>query len=277
MGGMIKTITAKEFAGFQEYIYAQAGIFLSPVKEALLVGRLSRRLRRLELQTFADYLAFVKEHADERRQMLDAICTNETHFFREPAHFDFVARAVLPRWIDEGASGVRRQKVRIWSAGCSTGEEPYSIAMLLLDKLGPSWTVEIVATDLSTKVLDAARAATWSTNKAHEIPADYLKEYMLRGMGPQEGKMRARQELSRLIQFQQVNLNDDRYPVSGKFDLIFCRNVMIYFDVSSRKRITSKLLAHLDADGYLFVGHAESLANVTDSVVSAAPTIYRLR
>ncbi|HYB72678.1 MAG TPA: protein-glutamate O-methyltransferase CheR, partial [Candidatus Sulfotelmatobacter sp.] len=199
-----------------------------------------------------------------------------THFFREPQHFDFLQHQVIPEWVAQAAPGQRSRRVRVWSAACSTGEEPYSLAMTLLDQLPPSagWEIEILATDLSTRALDQARAALWPVEKAGEIPPQYLKRYMLRGARTQEGKMKAGPAIRSLIRFQRLNLSADHYPVTGPFDLIFCRNVLIYFDPDLRGRVIRRLLHHLEPTGYLFLGHAETLNGVSEQVRNVLPTVY---
>jgi chemotaxis protein methyltransferase CheR len=168
------------------------------------------------------------------------------------------------------------RRIRAWSAACSTGEEPYSLAMTLLAHFPPSsgWTLEILASDLSTRALGQARAGLWSIDKAREIPERHLKAFMLRGRGPQEGVMKAGPEIRSLLRFQRVNLNQDRYPVAGPFDLVFCRNVLIYFDVASKARVVHRLLDQLAPCGYLFLGHAESLTGLSGRVRSVGPTVY---
>ena len=209
-------------------------------------------------------------------RMLDCITTNETHFFREPHQFDFLRQAVLPAWEEAGHSGGRPRRIRAWCAGCSTGEEPYSLAMTLLHHL-PGWAVEILATDLSTRVLEVARAGTWSADKAKEIPSPDLERYMLKGVRSQENKMKAGDELRSVIEFRRLNLNDDEdYPLGGRFDLVFCRNVLIYFSVESRMRVMRRLLSRLQPTGYLFVGHAETLGGMSE-VRGVIPTVYCLR
>jgi chemotaxis protein methyltransferase CheR len=223
----------------------------------------------------AYYRLLAEGDEQERVRMLDCICTNETHFFREPRQFEFLERRVFPEWAARAAAGSPR-RIRAWSAACSTGEEPYSLAMALLAHFPPSsgWTLEILASDLSTRALDQARAGLWHLDKASEIPERYLKAFMLRGRGPQEGVMKAGPEIRSLVRFQRVNLNQDRYPVSGPFDLVFCRNVLIYFDVASKARVVNRLLDQLAPSGYLFLGHAESLTGLSDGGRSVGPTVY---
>jgi chemotaxis protein methyltransferase CheR len=268
-------LTTRDFRRFQALVQSEAGIFLSDQKRALLVGRLSPRLRALELPTFAAYYERVWSDREELVRMIDAICTNETHFFREPKQFAFLEQQVLPAWRAAADAGDRPKRIRVWSAGCSTGEEPFSIAMSLSWHL-PDWSVDILASDLSTKVLDRAAAGIWPMERADEIPPHYRKTFMLRGRATQEGKMAARPELSSMIRFTRINLNDDVYPPLGRFDLVFCRNVLIYFDGPSKTRVIHRLLDRLDPHGYLFLGHSESL-NHLDRVRAAGPTIYALR
>ena len=264
-----------EFRLFQALIYREAGIFLTDEKRELLVARLTRRLRALGLRSFGVYYRRVKTDEEERMRMLDCITTNETHFFREPHQFDFLRQTVLPAWEEAGDAGGRVRKIRAWCAGCSTGEEPYSLAMMLLHHL-PGWAVEILATDLSARVLEVARAGIWSTEPAKEIPSPYLERYMLKGLRSQENKMKAGDELRSVIEFQRMNLNDAEDSIPGKFDLIFCRNVLIYFSAESRMRVLRRLLSRLQPTGYLFVGHAESLGGMPE-VRAVMPTVYCLR
>ena len=266
------------FHGYQRLVYQEAGIYLGPNKKALLMGRLSRRLRELGGVSFRDYLRQAEQDVAERSVLLDAICTHETRFFREPRHFEFLEREVLPHWRTRGTAGPRGRKVRVWSAGCSTGEEAFSLAMVLRFYLPAheGWEIEILATDLSTKVLDQARHTLWRADRASEIPTRYLKAFMLRGTGSQEGWMKAGPELRPLVHFQRVNLNEERLPVVGRFDLLFCRNVFIYFDVRSKAQALARILEHLSPQGYLFVGHAESLSSLTHRVRLLQSTIYAL-
>ncbi len=280
LGAAMPRMSDGDFSLFQKLILREAGIFLAPVKKMLLVGRLNSRLRDLGLRSFRQYYELVADGGDpdERMRMLDRICTNETSFFREPRHNDFLQQNVFPRWSEEAAAGLRRKEIRIWSAACSTGEEPYSLAMALLDAFHPSkgWTVEILASDLSTRALAQAQAGLWSAERAKGIPARYLKRFMLRGIKDQHGKMKARDQIRSVIQFARLNLNDERYAVTGRFDLIFCRNVLIYFDGEGKTTVVRRLISHLASDGYLFVGHAESLQGNGMSLRSVVPTVYTL-
>lgn len=270
-----RPLSTTEFRRVREFILREAGISLSDQKRSLVMGRLAPRLRALSLSTYGDYLAHVDTDGQEAVHMIDAICTNETQFFREPKQFVFLEHQVIPAWIAQAEAGRRRKHVRVWSAACSTGEEPFSIAMTLLAAL-PDWKIEIVASDLSTKVLTRASDALWPIERAAHIPEHYRKAFMMRGVRTQEGKMIAKEALRNLIRFERVNLNAERWPVGGRFDLIFCRNVLIYFDAVAKTRVVQRLLDVLDPAGYFFLGHSETL-NMLERVRSVGPTIYQLR
>lgn len=271
------SISGKDFLRFQALIYRESGIWLSEAKTALLTGRLSKRLRALGLGNFSQYYDRVAVDDEERRIMLDAITTNETHFFREPVHFQFLEQKVLPAWQASADAGRRARTIRVWSAGCSTGQEAYSLAMLLVGRFPAAlgWSVEILGTDLSRRVLTIAQEGVWDRAKAREIPFHYLRTFMLRGLGANRGKIKAAPSI-RVVRFLRLNLSDATYPSLGKFDLIFCRNVLIYFDMESRKRVVGRLLNHLAPGGYLFVGHAESLNALYPSLRCVIPTVYSL-
>lgn len=277
-GPTVRPLTEREFRLFQALIYRETGIHLSDAKRALLVGRLSRRLRQLGLPSFEAYYRHVLEGADgeERVRMINAICTHETHFFREPRQFEFLEHTVLPQWRAQADAGARSRRVRAWSAACSSGEEPYSLAMTLLAHLPASWEVEVVGTDLSTSVLERARAAVWPVEKAAEIPAAYTKRFMLRGRGDRAGLMKAGPEIRAVVRFQHLNLNQPGYALTGPFDLVFCRNVLIYFDNESKAGAIGRLLERLAPTGLLFLGHAESLNGLATRAHTVIPTVYRL-
>jgi chemotaxis protein methyltransferase CheR len=271
----LPSIRDDEFALFQELIGREAGIALGPHKKPLLISRLFPRLRALGLRTFTEYYRRVigPDGGPELMRMLDCICTNETRFFREPAQFQFLEQVIIPAWI---RSSPRR--IRAWSAACSTGEEPYSLAMTLLYHLpAPGFTVEIMATDLSTRVLDRAKAAIWPLDRAAEMPSEYLHAFMLRGKGPQQGNMKAGPEIRRVVSFHRYNLNEAARPSSNSFDLIFCRNVLIYFSGETRAAVVSRLLDCLHPQGYLFLGHAESLNGLSQRTRPVMPAVYRLK
>jgi len=273
-----REISDREFRQFQEMVHREAGIWLSAAKVPLLTGRLARRLRHHGLKSFKEYYALVAESPEERIQMLDAISTNETHFFREPKHFELLRSTIFPQWLRDADAGRRSRRIRVLSAGCSTGQEPYSLAMILLDHFPPAagWQIEIIASDLSTRVLEIARRGVWPAEKIAGIPPEYLKAFMLKGFGEQAGKVKAGREIRSLIQFSRVNLNEPAYPFSGRFHLVFCRNVLIYFDQRGREQVVRRLASYLSPQGYLFVGHAEVLHRMNDVLSTFIPTVYRL-
>lgn len=264
------SISDDEFLLFQDLIQRETGIQLPEGKRSLLVGRLARRLRALNVTTFAEYYRRVKSDGAEWVQMVDHIVTNETHFFREPKQFEFIVDRVVPALVERRHAS---RRVRVWSAACSTGEEPFSIAMTLRAQL-PGWEIDIVATDLSSRVLAKAREAVWPIERSREIPEPFLKAFMLRGTGAHNGEMKALAELRNLVRFQRLNLNDAAYDVPTEFDLIFCRNVLIYFSREGRTAIVGRLLRHLTAEGHLFLGHAETLNGFTEGLRLVGPTVY---
>ncbi|MET0400870.1 MAG: protein-glutamate O-methyltransferase CheR [Cystobacter sp.] len=274
-------LTEREFALFQALVEREAGMHLSASKQALLVGRLSRRVRSLGLSSFGAYHQLVTSQGQEseRTRMLDCLCTNETHFFRQPRQFDHLWRNVFPEWSRQAARGRMSRRVRVWSAGCSTGEEPYSLAMTLLSRFPPGsgWELEVLATDLSTWALERARQGLWALDKSAQIPPHLLRAFMLEGVRSQQGWMKAGPALRDVLRFAQVNLNDERSWPEGPFELIFCRNVLIYFGASSRARALQGLLRRLRPTGYLFLGHAESLTSSAETARCVAPNIYGLK
>ncbi len=272
-----RSISDEEFHSFQQLIQRESGIYLAEHKKALLVGRLNKRLRELGIDSFSDYYRQVskKGQREELVHMLDCICTNETQFFREPQHFEFLEQQVFPQWETGANSGTRGKHIRAWSAACSTGEEPYSLAMTLLQRFPASsgWRIEILASDLSTRALSRACQGIWSIDKSRDIPQRHLKSFMLKGKRAKEGIMAAGPEIRSVVKFIRLNLNDAPYPVSGVFDLIFCRNVLIYFDAESKADVVHRLMNHLAPEGYLLLGHAESLTGVSDRVRRVIPTV----
>jgi chemotaxis protein methyltransferase CheR len=265
---------------FRALVHREAGIELGPAKRELLIGRLSRRIRELGLSSFGEYYDYAtgRGGVEELTQLLDHVATNETHFFREPGHFDFVERSCCPRWVAEADAGTRPRTIRVWSAACSTGEEPYSIAMLLLARLPQyaGWTVDVLATDISTRVLRRGQDATWPVEKRREIPMAYVRRFMLRGVGAQAGRMKGGPELRAAVRFGRLNLMDEQYAVGAPYDLIFCRNVLIYFDARTKAQVVGRLASHLAPDGHLFLGHAESVYGMQTPLETVGHTVYRL-
>jgi chemotaxis protein methyltransferase CheR len=274
----VRPISGREFHLLQHLIEQESGIHLHSGKKALLVGRLSRRLRELRLASFGAYYRLLREDEGERSTLVERICTHETAFFRESGQFELLERQVLPAWSLQANRGDRPRRIRAWCAGCSTGEEPYSLAMVLLAQFprGSGWELEITATDVSASVLKRARSGIWPLEGSDKIPDPHLKRFMLRGIGSRAGTIKAGKEIRKLIRFEQLNLSHDTYAVRGRFDLIFCRNVLIYFHKKSRLRVIDRLLGHLESSGLLFLGHAESLWGHDTCVRSVIPAVYAL-
>ncbi|MFZ2407829.1 MAG: protein-glutamate O-methyltransferase CheR [Methylobacter sp.] len=257
----------KEFAQFRDLIYRIAGISMSPAKKPLVTSRLAKRLHHYGLASYGEYFQMITA-ADGQKELqvaVDLLTTNETHFFREPKHFDFLQQRILP----ERKPG---KPLRIWSAACSSGEEPYSIAMLLDDVLGNApW--EIVASDLSTQVLEKARSGLYPMMRATEIPSRYLSSYCLKGTGSQEGTLLIEHKLRERVQFIHYNLTEVP-PKLGEFDVIFLRNVMIYFDQETKRRVVKRLLSMLRSGGHFLVGHSETLNGVNEELWLVQPAVY---
>ena len=264
-------LSEADFARLQRMIEQRSGIFVT--SPALLVQRLTRRLRDLELDTFGAYCARLTHDADEQTHMLECICTHETRFFREPQQLQFF-ETVCHGWHARADQGSRERALRVWSAGCASGEEPYTLAMILRAHL-PAWRVEILASDLSSCALGRVDAATWPIARASEIPDTYLRRFMLQGTGTQDGWMRAAPELQALVRSQRINLVEPDGPPEGHFDAVFCRNVLIYFREPFRTRVLERLLRHLTPGGYLFLGHAEGLGAHSHDVRAVGPIVYQ--
>jgi chemotaxis protein methyltransferase CheR len=272
----IPDLGVEEFHLFQALVLRESGIHLGAKNRAMLVSRLWKRLRALELNSFAAYYRRVKADPQEMVLMLDCICTNETHFFREPTAFECLRSRVFPEWVADADAGKRGKTLRVWSAACSTGEEAYSLAMMILTHFPPSagWNVEVLGTDLSTKVLARASTGIWPAEKISDVPVEYQKKFLLKGFGPEKGKIKADDELRKVVRFQRLNLTREPYAVTGPFDLIFCRNVLIYFQWETKIKVVDRLGKYLTPNGYLFLGHAESLHGVADKLEFVAPKVF---
>lgn len=259
-------LSDKEFELFRSLIYKQAGISLSDAKKPLVAGRLSKRLRQLEIGSYTEYFRRVQGDGKELQVAIDLLTTNETYFFRESKHFDFLRDQILP-----GAIG--RGPFRVWSGACSSGEEPYTIAMVLADVLGQRpW--EIVASDLSSRVLQEASGGLYSMEDCSGIPRDALRKHCLKGVGEQEGMVLINPALRERINFRQINLNTV-LPNLGLFDVVFLRNVMIYFDIETKRQVVQRILPLLKPGGHFMISHSENLNGITDVLKPVRPSIYR--
>jgi chemotaxis protein methyltransferase CheR len=266
--GEVVRISDTEFGQFQRFIFDAAGITLSDAKKALVSGRLAKRLHACKVRNYGEYFRLLMsgESPLEMQTAVDLLTTNETYFFREPKHFQFLKRQIA-------TGGWRGSALRLWSAASSTGEEAYSIAMLLEDCLpGQPW--EVVGSDISSRVLERARAAHYSMERIDHFPPGYLQRFCLKGRDTQEGTLLVQRALRNRVRFLQVNLNAP-LPHLGTFDVIFLRNVLIYFSTETKRKVVARVLNTLNPGGFLFIGHSESLIEISEAVELVAPAIYR--
>lgn len=256
-----------EFALFQKLIYETAGIHMTSAKKPLISGRLAKRLRHHGLASYTDYFRLLTAaNSHELQTAVDLLTTNETFFFREPKHFDYLRERIVPDWRGGGPR-------RVWSAASSSGEEAYTLAMLLAEH-APSQNWEIVGTDISTRVLEKARTGHYPMERTKNIPQAYLSAYCLKGTGNQAGTFLIGKALRERVSFVHGNLKSDLTHL-GSFDLIMLRNVLIYFDMPTKQHVVSRLVRQLKPGGHLMVGHSESLNGVTDAVRVVVPSVYR--
>lgn len=265
------TLGDRELARITTLVRNKAGIALTEAKRPLIIARLQKRLRHLQLRSYADYLHVLENDSTgaELTSFLDALTTNHTYFFREEQHFTMLASQVVPEWRKRTPSG----PMKIWCAACSSGQEPYTIAMTLADMPTPT-PFTMLASDLSTKVLAKAASGVYRMEDVQGLPTDILKRHFERGMGAQSGLARVSAALRRPITYRQINLLEQG-PGGQPFDVIFCRNVMIYFEADVQQRVVAMLERHLAPGGYLFVSHSESLNAVEHGLKWVAPAAYR--
>lgn len=263
-----------EFRFLSELVGQKTGIKLNDGKRELVYGRLARRLRQLGLDSFSEYCELLKrDDGDELLNLVNAITTNLTSFFRERHHFDYLGKKLVPELLKTNAA---TRRIRVWSAGCSTGAEPYSIAITLREALADvrGWDATIFASDIDTNVLQTAANGVYPEKEVAGLPPAQLRRWFLRGKGASAGRVRAKDELRDMIEFRQVNLIEP-WNVPGPFDLIFCRNVVIYFEKPTQKVLFDRYADVLAAHGHLFIGHSESLFKITDRFELIGQTIYR--
>jgi chemotaxis protein methyltransferase CheR len=266
-----RDISDKAFRNIQALIYKIAGISLSDAKKTLVTGRLNKRLRALQLADFDDYYNFLVSNAgnehDELQTFVDLLTTNETYFFREQLHFDFLVKSVL-------ANFKNNQPLAIWSAASSSGEEAYTLAMLLAEHLGINSNWRILATDISSAILADARRGVYSEQRVRLVGANYRHKYLLKGTGSQKGNVAVVPELKKHVRFDSYNLIDGAISTE-KFDVIFCRNVLIYFDHDTKDKVVNRLCRNLKAGGYLISGRSESLHSLSHNLTTVMPSIYQ--
>jgi chemotaxis protein methyltransferase CheR len=266
-----------EFQFLRDFVYRHCGIALSEQKRQLVQGRLLRRLRALGLKEFASYCELLRKDPDaELGELASVISTNVTAFFREMHHYDLLVEQLLPHWLEEKKQGGR---LRIWSAGCATGEEPYALAMVLaeaLERTGSHVDARILATDLSPQALEHAQAGMYALERMEGVSTERRRRWFLRGEGQYEGYACVHQRLRDLVTIQPLNLLHD-WPMRGPFDAIFCRNVVIYFDKPTKQRLFERYAGLLAPGGYLFLGHSESMHGLSDAFDLVGRTVYRKR
>ncbi|MBB1268337.1 protein-glutamate O-methyltransferase CheR [Shewanella sp. SR44-3] len=262
----VLSLSDKEFTLFQNMIYDIAGINLSSNKKALVSSRLAKRVKHFGLKSYSQYFELLKSKAHNEHQIaIDLLTTHETFFFREPKHFDFLRDKITPNW--------DACPHRVWSAASSSGEEAYTLAMVLAEyATNKNW--EIIGTDISTQILERARSAHYAIERADNIPKQYLSKYCLKGVGHQEGTFIMSSDIRKKVQFIHANLKDNLSHL-GSFEVIFLRNVLIYFDVKTKQQVVSQLLKQLKPKGYFIVGHSESLNGVVDSLKAVVPSVYQ--
>ena len=266
--------TTKLFKAFQKLIMEHTSIVISDEKEELIYGRLTRRLRKLNLTNFQDYYKLIANgDSEELEQFVNVVTTNLTSFYRESHHFDHLKSTVIPNLLVQNEA---TRKIRIWSAGCSTGEEPYSIAMTLMESIPDihTWDVKILATDIDSDVLSKARSGVYRDDRLEGLSDGTVKQWFKHGKGKQEGFVRVAPELQSLISFKQLNLLK-KWPVKGPFDVLFCRNVVIYFDKPTQRILFEKFANVLPAHGQMYIGHSETLFKVSDDFELLGQTIYK--
>ncbi len=265
--------TQNDFRFIQSLIKERAGINLSDSKDDLVYARLAKRLRTLSLTSFEAYCAYVVQQPDELVNLTNAITTNLTAFFREQHHFNYLRDVAVPEWVRLKQN---KRQLRIWSAGCSSGEEPYSIAMTLLDALPDpgSWDLRILATDLDSTMVAHGAAGIYAQDRVEGIDKQTLSRWFLRGQGRHAGKVRVHPDLQEVIRFKQLNLMD-AWPMAQPFDIIFCRNVVIYFDKPTQRTLFSRYADQLSTQGLLVIGHSETLNGVSERFAPMCKTLYR--
>lgn len=266
---MTTALSDQEFVLFQRFIFDAAGITLPSSKKALVSGRLAKRLRYHGLESYGEYFRLLHDggHPAELQMAIDSLTTNETYFFREAKHFEFLRHQAL-------AARGRSSMFRVWSAASSSGEEAYSIAMVLADCLGHDTSWEVVGSDISTKVLRGAARAHYPMERARNVPVDYLRRFCLRGTQEYQGSLLIEPSLRQKVHFRQLNLNAP-LPQLGLFDIVFLRNVMIYFNDHTKREVVARVIAAIRPGGHFFIGHSESLNDITHDVQPLAPSIYR--
>jgi chemotaxis protein methyltransferase CheR len=275
-----KVMSDSDFDRLSEFISAHCGIKMPRGKKVMLEARLGKRLRSVGAASFHDYCDYLFNAEDGEKElvhMIEAVTTHKTDFFREPVHFDFLVETILPEYINSSNAG-RGNLFRVWSAGCSSGEEPYTLAMVLSEfaSQSRSFFFSILATDISTQILDKARRGIYEEDRIVTVPMSLKKRYIMRSKDPAKGVIRMAPELRSIIRFEKLNLMDEKYDLKElPLDVIFCRNVIIYFDRLTQERLINRFCRYLKPNGYLILGHSESMHGLDVPLNRVSSTIYR--
>jgi chemotaxis protein methyltransferase CheR len=275
-----RKMTSQDFERLSHFIYGHCGIKMPSVKRSMLESRLQKRLKLLKVSSFRDYCDLLFKSPDgshELVHMIDAVTTNKTDFFREPVHFSFLSETVLPEFMQGGDSPMRAP-FTVWSSACSSGEEPYTLAIVMseFERQNPGFKFKIMATDISTKVLDKAKTGIYDESLISMIPVSLRQKYFLRSKDRSKGQVRVVSELRSSVEFQRLNLMEAKYPLRERsLDAIFCRNVIIYFDRPTQGALLERLCRYIKRDGYLFLGHSETVHGFDLPLTRMSSTIYR--
>jgi len=267
---MNTTLSDKEFSLFQKMIYQQAGISMKPAKKALIVGRLGKRLRHYNLSSFREYYDLINsdKYPGEFQTTIDLLTTNETYFFREQKHFDLLKKQIIP------AQRKNAQNFRVWSAASSSGQEAYTVAMVLAETIGLTSLWEVVGTDISQRIVNQAKTALFPMKETENIARNLLNDYCLKGVRSQQGSFLITDALRKKVSFHHKNLMGSCADM-GQFDVIFLRNVMIYFDNETKQELVNKLITQLKPGGYFIIGHSETLNQIKTDIKMMSPSVYR--
>jgi chemotaxis protein methyltransferase CheR len=273
-------ISANDFDRLRNEIYRICGINLADTKKILLEGRIRKRVRHLGFESFGEYVDYLFSQngfEEELTPLIDVITTNKTDFFREPAHFEYLEQTALPILLDIPKESLKYKNINIWSAGCSSGEEPYTLAIVMSEFIEryPECKFTIYASDISTNMLKTASLGIYEEEKVEVISEALKKKYLLRSKNPEKKAIRIAPEIRALVRFFKINLMDEEYKLGETMDAIFCRNVLIYFDKRTQEKVIGKLARKLNKGGYLFLGHSETIMGMTLPLERAASTVYR--
>lgn len=270
-------LSTREFDKLSHFIYNEYGIKMPKVKITMLQSRLQKRLRALDMTSFKEYVEYVfskKGQMEEVMHMIDVVSTNKTDFFREPVHFEFLSDNIMPALM---IPSTRYLKLKVWSAGCSSGEEPYTIAITLseLKRKYPNLDFEILGTDISSRILQQAANAIYKEERIQIIPNSLKKKYFLKSKDQTAKLVRVVPALRKKVRYQRLNFIENSYNIHDKYDIIFCRNVLIYFDRETQERVINRLCHHLKPEGYFLLGHSESITNIDVPLIQIKPTIFK--